>query len=77
MARLAGIPKFAKDEGFTEGQVRWWLWRSQPRRRTNFNPTTREREAVELPANGLAPAFVRIGGRWFVDVDRFYDSPRS
>jgi len=68
MPTLLSISDFAKTSGLTEGSVRWLLWRSRPRQRSVFDPETRSRRVLDLPANGLARAFRRVGTRrWFVD----------
>jgi hypothetical protein len=51
--------------------MRWIRWRSDPVKRTH--PGNGGDVVVEeLEPNGFAPAFVKVAGRVYVDVDEFW-----
>lgn len=65
---LSTIPRFAAKnaDAFSEASIRWRYFMSRPRTRTIGG------KRVDVPPNGLAPAFRRIGGRVYVDEDVFF-----
>lgn len=62
--RLLTVQQFADDHReFTVAQVRNYVFYSQAR----VTP-----RGEQIPANGLAPAVVRIGRRVYIDEDQFF-----
>ena len=70
--RLFTLQQFAdRHPAFTASSLRWLRFRSEPVRRTRRG-SGGDSVVEELKPNGFARAFVRVGGRLFVDEDSFF-----
>ena len=65
------VTEFEEDNPAFAGRMKWIRYRSQPVTRTRAGNGA-DRVVEELEPNGYASAFVKVAGRWYVDVEEFW-----
>jgi hypothetical protein len=71
--RLLTFGLFAeRHEAFPESTLRWLKYRSEPVKRTRRGKGG-EQVVEDLPPNGFADAFVKVGGRLLIDEKKFFE----